>query len=110
MAGRGVSAPADWFERECAGAPAALRERAARFLALHPATEDLAEDLARAAAAALAAALERPNDRAAALDLLAADALVTLALKARAAERPEGLAAFASGLGGSAASGQRPDD
>ena len=90
MAGDGVSAARDWFEREAAGAPEALRARAAGFL----------EDRAAAATAALAAALARRGDRSAALDLLAADALVTLALKARAVERPGALAAFAAALGG----------
>jgi len=93
-----VSAASDWFEREAAGAPAALRDRAARFLDGVPPSADVAQDLAAAATAALAAALARPGDRSTALDLLAADALVTLALKAQAVERPEALGVFAAAL------------
>jgi len=100
MAGDGVSAARDWFEREAAGAPEALRAHAAGFLEDREPGADVAEDLAAAATAALAAALARRGDRSAALDLLAADALVTLALKARAVERPGALAAFAAALGG----------
>lgn len=99
MAGRGVSAARDWFERESAGAPEVLRAHAGRFLESAPATPDIAHALAQAAAAALSAALARGRDRSAALDLLAADALVTLALKARAVERPDTLAAFAAAVG-----------
>jgi hypothetical protein len=94
-----VSARSDWFGRESAGAPQALRDRAARFLEAQPPSGDVAEQLAAAATAALAAALAHPGDRSSALDLLAADALVTLALKARAVARPDGLAAFAEALG-----------
>lgn len=89
---------ANWFAVHSAGAPAPLRDRAAHYLTAHPAPEPRAERLAEAAAAALAIVLSHPGDRSAALDLLAADALVTLALKARAAERPAELAEFAAEL------------
>jgi len=42
--------------------------------------------------------LVRPGDRSVALDLLAADALVTLALKAQAAHDPASLDRFAGEL------------
>ncbi len=98
MAGHGVTAARDWFARESAGAPAALRERAGRFLESQSPTGDVARDLADASTRALTSALACPADRSAALDLLAADALVTLALKARAALAPGGLAGFAATL------------
>lgn len=87
-----------WFREESAGAPAALRARAEVYLVRQPEHPDRAAMLASAARDALAATLARPGDRAVALDLLAADALVTLALKARAASNPEGLGAFAEEL------------
>ena len=59
---------------------------------------DPAADLAAAAGAALAATLAHSGGRDVALDLLAADALVTLALKAQAERHPAGLGRFASGL------------
>lgn len=60
--------------------------------------EDPAEALADAAAEALAVVLSHPGGRSVALDLLAADALLTLALKTRAEQAPESLARFASEL------------
>lgn len=86
-----------WFAQHSAGAPAPLLQRAAGYLAAEP-TSGVAEQLAASAAAALDRVLAHPGDRSVALDLLAADALVTLALKARAAEAPAGLADFAAGL------------
>jgi hypothetical protein len=97
MAGRGVTAPTAWFEEHSRGAPAPLCERAAHYLAGRS-EADLAERLAGAAGTALDQVLTQRGDRAAALDLLAADALVTLALKARALEQPDTLAAFADSI------------
>jgi hypothetical protein len=54
--------------------------------------------LARAAQQALAQVLTHPGDRSVALDLLAADALVTLALLAQAQHAPEGLSEFAGAI------------
>lgn len=99
-----MTAPIAWLEEHSRGAPAPLCERAAHYLAERN-EADLAECLAGAAGAALDQVLSQRGDRAAALDLLAADALVTLALKARALEQPEGLAGFAAGL---LARGSRP--
>jgi len=93
-----VSAARDWFVQESAGAPPALRERAGRLLEGLLPSGDVARDLADASTRALSSALACPADRSAALDLLAADALVTLALKARAALAPGELAAFAATL------------
>jgi hypothetical protein len=55
----------------------------------------VADQMAGAALAALGATLASSGDRSTALDLLAADALVTLALLARAESDPAHLAAFA---------------
>ena len=106
MAGQPVSGVAGWFEAESLGAPVVLRERAARYLAARPASADPAVELAAAAEAALRTSLAHSSGREAALDLLAADALVTLALKARAALDPGGLEAFAARLR-AAATGER---
>ena len=87
-----------WFREQSAGAPAALRARAEFYLQRQPDHPEPAAVLASAARDALAATLARPGSRAVALDLLAADALVTLALKARAATDPAGLGGFAEEL------------
>jgi hypothetical protein len=51
--------------------------------------------LAAAAQSALGRVLSHAGDRSAALDLLAADALITLALQAQAQDAPERLEEFA---------------
>jgi hypothetical protein len=98
MAGRHLSDSLGWFADHSEGAPVALRERAAAFLRQVEDEPDPSRRLARAAMDALAAALERPSNRAAALDLLAADALLTLALLRHAETQPADLAAFAADL------------
>jgi hypothetical protein len=98
MAGERVTPVLDWFHRESAGAPSVLRVRAAHYLETTPGAGDMAEHLAAAARAALSATLGHPGGRDVALDLLAADALVTLALKARAAADPLNLGRFAARL------------
>jgi hypothetical protein len=60
--------------------------------------ERLAESLAAAGQRALERVVAHPGDRSVALDLLAADALITLALLAEAERRPERLGEFAAGL------------
>lgn len=61
--------------------------------------ERLPESLAAAGRRALEAVVtSRAGDRSVALDLLAADALITLALLAEAERRPERLGEFAAGL------------
>jgi len=98
MAGRHLNDSLGWFADRSEGAPGALRERAAAFLRQVEDQPEPSRRLARAAMDALAAALERPSARAAALDLLAADALLTLALLRHAETHPADLAAFAADL------------
>ena len=59
---------------------------------------DVAAALAAAADHALESVVAHSGDRSVALDLLAADALVTLALLAQAERFPAALGAFADGL------------
>jgi hypothetical protein len=89
---------AAWFAQHAAGAPDALRARAAEHLAAVPASASAPATLAAAAEHALAAVLSLGRDRAAALDLLAADALVTLSLLAQAEAGPAELDRFAATL------------
>lgn len=58
----------------------------------------LARSLAAAGQAALDRVVAHPGDRSVALDLLAADALITLALLAQAEAAPERLEEFASSV------------
>ena len=88
---------ADWLAARFAGAPVELVQRASEFVggvgsAATPAA------LSEAARRALDAALARTADRGAALDLLVADALVTVALAAQVEADPAGLERFARGL------------
>ncbi len=87
-----------WLDRHTAAAPEALRARVVHYAAAEAARLDIADALAAAGNAALADVLARAGDRSVALDLLAADALVTLALLAQAEAAPEGLGAFADSL------------
>jgi len=87
-----------WYAGRSRGAPEALHGRVRGYLNSTPEGSTHAETLATAAAAALAAVMPQGRDRAAALDLLAADALVTLALLAQAETAPEGLGRFAEHL------------
>jgi hypothetical protein len=91
--------PSPWIDRHTGRAPEALRQRVRRHLTA--ATTTVAADpspdaLAAAGRAALERVLLHPGDRRVALDLLAADALVTLALLAQAQRDPGRLAAFAA--------------
>lgn len=92
---RGLSA--DWLAERFAGAPAELVERASDFVG-DVAGPTTPAALAEAAARALASALGHVSGRGAALDLLAADALVTVALAAQVETDPKGLEQFARGL------------
>ena len=88
-----------WLERRTAKGPQALRNRVADYAtAAVPPGTTLSESLARAGSHALKSALEQAHDRSAAFDLLAADALVTLALLAQAEQAPAALARFAAQL------------
>lgn len=85
---------AGWFEARTADAPVPLRARM-RELVSH---DWSAEGLAAAAERGLGRAVAEPADRSVALDLLAADGLVTLALLHRAEHHPDQLCAFAERL------------
>lgn len=87
----------DWLDRHTSQAPAALRVRVREF-AFAAAGETRATTLALAGQAALDRVLSHAGDRSAALDLLAADALITLALQAQAQDAPERLEEFATSL------------
>ena len=88
-----------WLAARLAGAPNELAQRASEFVGdvRSPTTP---EALSLAARRALDAALARPADRGAALDVLAADALVTIALAAQVETDPAGLERFARELRG----------
>jgi hypothetical protein len=87
------------MDRHTGGAPEALRQRVQRHLdesTITPGSDPTPDALAAAGRAALERVLLRPGDRPVALDLLAADALVTLALLAQAQHDPGRLASFAA--------------
>jgi hypothetical protein len=94
----------EWLERHSTRGPSMLRSRVREF-ALSSAGGDLAQALATAGQTALERVLTHPGDRSAALDLLAADALITLALLAQAETAPDRLEEFATSVLRSA----RPD-
>ena len=87
-----------WLVERTAQGPTALRERVLEHAAAVSEGGTLAEHLALAAERVLAIVEEHPGDRSIALDLLAADALITLALLAQAETAPAALGAFAEGL------------
>ncbi len=86
-----------WFARKTDGAPPVLRRRADRFFH-NTSGEELTARLSAAGRAALAAATRDGAGRAAALDLLAADTLITLALLASAERAPGDLSLAAVAL------------
>jgi hypothetical protein len=87
----------DWLAQHTSQGPAALQSRVERYArAVEGAT--MPERLAEASRAALDQVLSHPGDRSIALDLLAADALITLALLAEAERAPERLEAFAESV------------
>ena len=88
-----------WLASKTLTAPPALRDRVDQLARRHAvADRPLADQLATAAADALDKVVAHPGDRSVALELLSADALITLALLSKAEEDPEGLAAFADRL------------
>ena len=87
----------DWFALHTDGAPEALRARAEQFFNA-TAPGDLVARCAGAGRAALAEAARDGAARAAALDLLAADALITLALLRAAQDDPANLGQAAAEL------------
>jgi hypothetical protein len=92
-----VNDPDAWLSARLDETPGELAERALEFLAATPA-QPLPERLAEAGRLALARAMEGGTGRGGALDLLAADALVTLALAAQVESAPGDLAGFARRL------------
>jgi hypothetical protein len=91
-----VSRRGDWLDRHTSRAPAALRARVLEHAATVPADAPLPLALAEAGRAALERVTAHPGDRSVALDLLAADALITLALLAQAQADPARLGDFAA--------------
>ena len=92
-----TSLPA-WLDRHTAAAPAALRARVREHALAMRSQEPLPTALALAGREALERVVAHPGDRSVALDLLAADALITLALLAQAREAPGALGAFAASV------------
>lgn len=82
------------MDRHTVAAPPALRARVRQYLSTSD-REPLPNQLAVAADSALTRVLSHPGDRSVALDLLAADALITLALLAQAQTAPDQLEEFA---------------
>jgi len=88
-----------WLTRHTARAPVALRERVLQHVQAVAPGDSVAETLAEASREALRQVeLDPAAGRPVALDLLAADALITLALLAQAQEQPSGLLGFATDL------------
>lgn len=93
-----MTASAGWLERRTARAPAALRERVGELAGHVRVSPDLPAALAATARDALERVVTHPGDRSVALDLLSADALITLALLAQAERAPNDLGAFAASV------------
>lgn len=89
---------ADWLDQHTSQAPTALRARVREHAESARQNVPLPGALAEAGRHALACVLDHPGDRSVALDLLAADALVTLALLAQAQTAPERLGEFATSV------------
>jgi hypothetical protein len=87
-----------WLDRHTAAAPPALRSQVREHVQAVPAERPAPVVLAAAASRALDSVVTHSGDRSVALDLLAADALITLALLAQAQEAPAELGAFATSL------------
>lgn len=85
-----------WLAAHSAAAPPALRERIQAYARLG--RGELPAALADAGQQALAHVVHHPGDRSVALDLLAADGLITLALLAQAESAPGALRHFAASL------------
>lgn len=87
-----------WLLARTTGGPAPLRDRVLEHAEAVTEGGSLAEQLALAAERVLAIVEEHPGDRSIALDLLAADALITLALLAQSQAAPAALGTFAENL------------
>lgn len=88
-----MSEAAAWLSGRAATAPPALlaRMHAALGVATDPAQQPVPDRLAAAALVCLRDAMESCDERAAALPLLAADALITAACEAAAEDGPDAL-------------------
>jgi len=100
MAGEQLTQLLAWVAPRAAAAPEALRRRVVEHIEQTTALPDPAATLAAAGRRALERVALHPGDRSVALDLLAADGLITLALLHRAEHAPATLAAFARELQG----------
>jgi hypothetical protein len=98
MAGEQLRPLLAWLEPRAASAPEALRRRVAEHIEQTPDLPDPAATLAAAGRRALERVAQHSGDRSVALDLLAADGLITLALLHRAEHDPASLATFARAL------------
>lgn len=98
MSEAGDTGIARWLAERTARGPGVLRARVLEHAAAVGDLETPAERIALAAERVLAIVEEHPGDRSIALDLLAADALITLALLAQAERAPEQLGQFAESL------------
>lgn len=87
-----------WIVAHTGHGPSRLRERVLEHASAVSEGDSMAEYLALAAERVLAIVEEHPGDRSIALDLLAADALITLALLAQSETEPTELGTFAAGL------------
>jgi hypothetical protein len=87
-----------WLDGHTEAAPTALRSRVREHVQAGETDGPVADVLARAGNRALGRVVAHPGDRSVALDLLAADALITLALLAQAETHPAELDAFATSL------------
>jgi hypothetical protein len=88
---------AQWLEHHITRAPSALKERVREYATQSERDAvELPGMLASAGHRALQRVLAHAGDRSVALDLLAADALITLALLAQAQQAPEALDQFAA--------------
>ena len=87
-----------WLSSKTRHAPEALRERVVSFVGEPGPDAALSERLASAGGEALQCVLAHGGDRSVALDLLSADALITLALLEQAERDPDQLEAFAADL------------
>lgn len=93
-----TAALSDWLDAHIAQGPPALVARVREHALAAPEIGTLPERLSLAAERVLSIVEEHPGDREIALDLLSADALITLALLAQAELAPGGLARFATGV------------
>lgn len=88
---------AQWLEQHISRAPSSLEGRVREYaIQSESDATGLPDVLAAAGHRALQRVLAHAGDRSVALDLLAADALITLALLAQAQQAPAGLDEFAA--------------